>query len=146
MQFCLNFCSLALACACNFPRILHIYVNATMTFFVSVHTSASRKQSWLSFRIDFVQILITVAMTITFYASWYIFPSISISIGKTWRNNINKFRENDHEKKKLSLRRYNYQVMNLINEGLKGFVQKWDSYIDTFAIFRLWKPKRRINR
>lgn len=94
------------------------------------------------FRIDFVQILITVATTITFYASWYIFPSISISIGKTWRNNINKF----HEKKKLSLRRYNYQVMNLINEGLKGFVQKWDSYIDTFAIFRLWKPKRRINR
>lgn len=42
LQFCLKFFSLALTCSCNFPRVLHIYICiATMTFFVSVHTSAS---------------------------------------------------------------------------------------------------------
>lgn len=51
------------------------------------------------------------------------------------------------KKKKLSLRRYNYQVINLINEGLKGFIKN-EIYvpIDTFAIFRLSKSKRTINR
>lgn len=113
LQFCLKFFSLALTCSCNFPRVLHIYIYVSQRWHSSylctrVHL-ISRKQSWLSYnryrakvsdRFCSRQILITVAMTIMFYASC-IFSSISISIGKTWRNNINFTKMITEKKKKV---------------------------------------------